>query len=81
MFSQDPIDVLAHNSDDESNEEEDRNKQTIESIPGLTHLNNLIAAVPTDEDLRRAYFWQTRHLGGLEREAQVRLQIIILLQT
>ena len=37
----------------------------------LTNIKNLIEALPTDEDLRRAYFWTSHQLGGCARDKMV----------
>jgi hypothetical protein len=31
-------------------------------------LENLFLSIPTDEDLRRIYFWEARRVGEKERE-------------
>ena len=36
-------------------------------------LENLFLSIPTDEDLRRTYFWEARRLGEKEREKFVSL--------
>lgn len=47
----------------------------------LTNINNLIEALPTDEDLRRAYFWTSHQLGGCARDEMVKCREVIHLVT
>uniref|UniRef100_A0A7S2KQJ6 Uncharacterized protein n=2 Tax=Leptocylindrus danicus TaxID=163516 RepID=A0A7S2KQJ6_9STRA len=65
-FSVDSSEDGNESDDDEENEENSIDNQP--SIPILTHFYNLVAAVPNDEDLRRAYFWEARRMGGVERD-------------
>ena len=68
--------------EEESYDEDEMDSENIApSTPGLTHFKNLLASVPTDEDLRRSYFWQTRRLGGVERNEQSNTKRVSRLKT
>lgn len=60
-----PVDAesnLKSNSDDEKSE----------GAPIVTWLLNAFRSLPTDEDLRRTYFWESRRFGERESEILVR---------
>lgn len=53
-----------HNHEDNATKEGANSSSSNNGNP----FENLFLSIPTDEDLRRTYFWEARRLGEKERE-------------
>uniref|UniRef100_A0A7S2R6A6 PH domain-containing protein n=1 Tax=Eucampia antarctica TaxID=49252 RepID=A0A7S2R6A6_9STRA len=49
----------------------DSSIESQDSNPLPIKLNNLFMSIPTDEDLRRAYFWESKRIEGKEQQESV----------
>jgi len=59
-----------HDSETNSDQKENLNNEKVDKdvTPIIAWLNNAFRALPTDEDLRRAYFWESRRIAEQECE-------------
>ena len=64
-----PTHETHHGGDDDVSQASDLDDEEEPEVPIATWVQNAFLGIPTDEDLRKTYFWEKRRIGAKKRDA------------